>query len=407
MKKEIREIRIEDYNYPLPDERIAKHPLIDREMCKLLVYKDNEVSESIFKNVPSLLPENSMLVYNNTRVINARLRFQKPNQGAVIEIFCLEPLDPRDYALVFQTTDHCRWMCFVGNAKRWKNESISQLVTVNNEEVILTATKVGRMGNAFEIEFSWNKANITFATILDAIGEIPIPPYLNRSTEESDTSDYQTVYSHVEGSVAAPTAGLHFTEEVLNEIDKKGILRRELTLHVGAGTFQPVKSDTIGEHSMHTEFISVTRELLVDLINAPGKIIAVGTTSVRTLESLYYIGVILHNNPNATEEELNVPQWIPYENKDTISSKEALQTIIDYLDKHKLSSYLGSTRIMIAPGFRFHIISGMITNFHQPESTLMLLVSAFVDGNWKPIYDYALNHDFRFLSYGDASLLLK
>ena len=253
----------------------------------VLSYRNGEISEYLFKDIPALLPENSMLIYNNTRVINARLRFQKPNKGAIIEIFCLEPLMPRDYAQVFQTTDKCRWLCFVGNAKRWKDDSISQIINVNGQDVELTATKAGRAGNAFEIEFSWNNSQVTFASILDAIGEIPIPPYLNRGTEETDTTDYQTVYSHIEGSVAAPTAGLHFTEEVLEEVSKRGIKRRELTLHVGAGTFQPVKSDVIGEHAMHTEFISVTRDLLVDLINADGPIIAVGTTSVRTLESLY------------------------------------------------------------------------------------------------------------------------
>lgn len=407
MEKEIQEIRIEDYNYPLPDERIAKHPLADRDLCKLLVYKDRQVSETLFKNIPALLPENAILIYNNTKVINARLRFQKPNKGAIIEVFCLEPLEPRDYALAFQSTGSCKWMCFVGNAKRWKDDSISQLVTVNGEEITLVATKSGRMGNAFCIDFTWNKSDVTFASILDAIGEIPIPPYLNRATEKSDTEDYQTVYSHVEGSVAAPTAGLHFTEKVLEDIDKRGIERRELTLHVGAGTFQPVKTDTIGGHAMHTEFISVTRELIEEIRDTSRPIIAVGTTSVRTLESLYYIGVILHNNPEATEEQLNVPQWYPYEGHDTLTRAESMQAILDYLTRHNLDKYIGSTRIMIAPGYTFHIISGMVTNFHQPESTLMLLVSAFVEGNWHPIYDYALAHDFRFLSYGDASLLLR
>ncbi|MDD2961947.1 MAG: S-adenosylmethionine:tRNA ribosyltransferase-isomerase [Muribaculaceae bacterium] len=407
MQEEIRDIRIEDYNYPLPDERIAKHPLAEREMCKLLTYSGGEIGEYLFRDIPSLLPDNSMLVYNNTRVINARLRFQKPNLGAIIEVFCLEPIMPRDYALVFQCTDCCRWLCFVGNAKRWKEDSIMRIVNVNGEDVELCATKVGRRGNAFEIDFSWNKPDVTFASILEAIGEIPIPPYLNRNTEPSDSKDYQTVYSHVEGSVAAPTAGLHFTDEILEEVDRRGITRRELTLHVGAGTFQPVKSDTIGEHAMHTEFISVTRELLVDLINAPAKIIAVGTTSVRTLESLYYIGVILHSNPNAGEEELNVPQWLPYQGKDTITTKEALQEIINYIDRNNLDCYMGSTRIMIAPSYKFHVVDGIITNFHQPQSTLLLLVSAFVDGDWKSIYDYALSHDFRFLSYGDSSLLLR
>ena len=265
-----------------------------------------------------------------------------------------------------------------------------------------------RRGNAFEIIFTWNNAEVTFASILDAVGEIPIPPYLNRSTEPGDSTDYQTVYSHIDGSVAAPTAGLHFTDSVLAECDSRGIVRRELTLHVGAGTFQPVKSETIGGHDMHTEFISVSRSLLVELRDASAPIIAVGTTSVRTLESLYYIGVILHDNPDASEQELCVGQWMPYTVGSPISTPQALQAIIDYLDRIQSDTYIGSTQIMIAPSFQFHVISGMITNFHQPQSTLLLLVSAFVgDGNWRRIYDFALSHDFRFLSYGDGSLLLR
>ncbi|MGN0231536.1 MAG: S-adenosylmethionine:tRNA ribosyltransferase-isomerase [Muribaculaceae bacterium] len=406
-ENEIRNIRIEDYNYPLPDERIAKHPLAQREMCKLLTYSNGTIGEGLFRDLPSLLPADSMLVYNNTRVINARLRFRKPNMGAIIEIFCLEPIAPRDYAIAFQATDKCRWQCFVGNAKRWKEESLALTVDVEGAPLVLTARRVGRMGNAFDIEFSWNRPDITFASILDAIGEIPIPPYLNRGTEESDSTDYQTVYSHIEGSVAAPTAGLHFTDNVLAGIDARGILRRELTLHVGAGTFQPVKSETIGDHAMHTEFISVTRSLLVDLISLDRRVIAVGTTSVRTLESLYYIGVLLHRNPNASADELTVGQWMPYEYDGAMPVKDALAEIVAYLDRHGLDKYIGDTQIMIAPGFSYRIVSGMITNFHQPQSTLLLLVSAFVDGNWLPMYDYALAHDFRFLSYGDASLLLK
>ncbi|MBR0335068.1 MAG: S-adenosylmethionine:tRNA ribosyltransferase-isomerase, partial [Bacteroidales bacterium] len=360
-----------------------------------------------FYDVPRLLPQQSMLVYNNTRVINARLRFQKPNAGAIIEIFCLEPIAPRDYAQVFQTTSQCSWLCFVGNSKRWKAGSLTQVVNVNGCEVELAATRGEQKGNAFEIIFSWNNDNITFASLLEAIGEIPIPPYLNRNTEESDSADYQTVYSHIEGSVAAPTAGLHFTDEVLAECDRQGISRRELTLHVGAGTFQPVKSESIGEHDMHTEFISVEKSLLVDLIKANGNVIAVGTTSVRTLESLYYIGITLLNNPDANEEELRVKQWAPYQQDYTISTADALQAIIDHLDRNGIDRYIGSTQIMIAPSFKFRVIRGMITNFHQPQSTLLLLVSAFVDGNWKAIYDYALSHDYRFLSYGDSSLLLR
>ena len=405
---DIRNIKIEDFNYPLPDERIAKHPLEQREQCKLLLYSNSEISEHRFADVPSLLPEHSMLVYNNTRVINARLRFQKAGGGATIEIFCLEPVAPRDYAQIFQTTESCTWLCFVGNSKRWKSGSLQHTVAIDGCEVVLSATRGERRGNAFEITFTWNNADVTFASILDAMGEIPIPPYLNRSTEPSDLTDYQTVYSHIEGSVAAPTAGLHFTDGVLAECDRRGIMRRELTLHVGAGTFQPVKSETIGGHDMHTEFISVTRQLLEDLKNATAPIIAVGTTSVRTLESLYYIGLTLHRNPDASEQDLCVGQWTPYTEGSPISTAEALQAIISYLDRIGSDTYIGSTQIMIAPSFEFHVISGMITNFHQPQSTLLLLVSAFVgDGNWRRIYDFALDHDFRFLSYGDGSLLLR
>ncbi len=405
---DIRNIKIEDFNYNLPDERIAKHPLAEREQCKLLLFANNNISEHKFSDVPGLLPERSMLIYNNTKVINARLRFQKANGGATIEIFCLEPVLPRDYAQIFQTTTSCTWLCFVGNSKRWKAGELTQSLTIDGKEVVLAATRGERRGNAFEITFTWDNANVTFASILDAIGEIPIPPYLNRSTEPSDLADYQTVYSHIEGSVAAPTAGLHFTDSVLAECDKLGIKRRELTLHVGAGTFQPVKSETIGEHDMHTEFISVPKQLIIDILNAEGPIVAVGTTSVRTLESLYYIGLILHRNPNATEQELRVGQWMPYTDGTPITTQEALKAILDYLERNAIDTYIGSTQIMIAPSFQFHVISGMITNFHQPQSTLLLLVSAFVgDGNWTRIYDFALNNDFRFLSYGDGSLLLR
>lgn len=403
----IKDIQIKDFNYPLDDERIAKHPLAEREKCKLLFYQNKQIKDLHFYDIPDLLPENSMLVYNNTRVINARLRFQKPNGGATIEIFCLEPIAPRDYAQVFQTNGECRWLCFVGNSKRWKTGSLTQDVNVSGIIVTISATRGQQLGNAFEIIFNWNNENVTFASLLEAIGEIPIPPYLNRKTEESDSEDYQTVYSHIEGSVAAPTAGLHFTDEVLAECDKRGITRRELTLHVGAGTFQPVKSENIGEHAMHTEFISVERSLLEELIKAEGNVVAVGTTSVRTLESLYYIGITLLENPDADENELRVKQWAPYEKEYDTSTKDALQAIIDYIDKQGLDKYIGSTQIMIAPSFKFRIIKGMITNFHQPQSTLLLLVSAFVDGNWNEIYDYALSHDYRFLSYGDSSLLLR
>lgn len=403
----VRNIRISDYNYPLPDHRIAKHPLAAREQCKLLCYKvGGEISEGHFYDVPAMLPEKAMLVYNNTRVINARLRFRK-STGSTIEIFCLEPVAPCDYQLIFQTTQSCTWLCLVGNSKRWKQGPLTQEIEVDGKTVTLEANRGDRRGNSFEIEFSWN-GDVTFASILEAIGEIPIPPYLNRGTESTDSADYQTVYSHIDGSVAAPTAGLHFTDEVLAECDKRGITRRELTLHVGAGTFQPVKSENIGEHEMHHEFISVQRSLLVDLINAEGPVVAVGTTSVRTLESLYYVGQVLETNPDADEEMLTVKQWMPYSTPCEISTKKALQNVVDYLDRHHAEAYMGSTQLMIAPGFQYRIISGMITNFHQPQSTLLLLVSAFVgEDHWRAIYDYALDHDFRFLSYGDACFFQK
>lgn len=403
----VRNIRISDYNYPLPDHRIAKHPLAAREQCKLLCYKvGGEISEGHFYDVPAVLPEKAMLVYNNTRVINARLRFRK-STGSTIEIFCLEPVAPCDYQLIFQTTQSCTWLCLVGNSKRWKQGQLTQEIEVDGKTVTLEANRGERRGNSFEIEFSWN-GGVTFASILEAIGEIPIPPYLNRGTESTDSADYQTVYSHIDGSVAAPTAGLHFTDEVLAECDKRGITRRELTLHVGAGTFQPVKSENIGEHEMHHEFISVQRSLLVDLINAEGPVVAVGTTSVRTLESLYYVGQVLETNPDADEEMLTVKQWMPYSTPCEISTKKALQNVVDYLDRHHAEAYMGSTQLMIAPGFQYRIISGMITNFHQPQSTLLLLVSAFVgEDHWRAIYDYALDHDFRFLSYGDACFFQK
>ena len=404
----VRNIHISDYNYPLPDERIAKHPLAQREQCKLLYYKSGEpIKEYRFLNIPQLLPHHSMLIYNNTRVINARLRFQKET-GSLIEIFCLEPVLPRDYEQIFQATGTCTWLCLVGNSKRWKQGSLTQAVNIDGRQVTLPATRGERRGNSWEIVFSWDCDDVTFASILDGIGEIPIPPYLNRKTEACDSTDYQTVYSHIDGSVAAPTAGLHFTDEVLAECDKLGIKRRELTLHVGAGTFQPVKSENLAGHEMHTEFISVPKSLLAELATASDPVVAVGTTSVRTLESLYYVGQILDSNPNADEEQLRVTQWLPYTTPCEISAKQALQNIVDYLDRHHAEQYVGSTQLMIAPGFTYRIISGMITNFHQPQSTLLLLVSAFVgNDNWRGIYRFALDNGFRFLSYGDASLLLK
>ena len=413
--EDIRALRISDYDYPLPDERIAKHPLARREQCKLLYNKGGAIEDRHFWEVPSLLPEHTTLIYNNTRVINARLRFHKET-GSTIEIFCLEPVLPRDYEQIFQTTGHCVWQCLVGNSKRWKQGSLAQTVTMPASasdgparQVTFTATRGEQRGNAWEIAFDWDgDGQYTFADVLNAIGEIPIPPYLNRGTEASDSTDYQTVYSHIDGSVAAPTAGLHFTDELLAECDARGIRRREITLHVGAGTFQPVKSEHIGDHAMHYEFINVPREVIIDIINAPGPIIAVGTTSVRTLESLYYIGQMLEENPDADEQAITVTQWMPYTTPCLISTRQALQNIINYLDRHHADTYMGSTQLMIAPGFEYRIVNGMITNFHQPQSTLLLLVAAFVgQDHWRAMYDHALASDYRFLSYGDAQLLLR
>ena len=401
-----RDIRIEEFNYPLPDERIAKFPLSQRDRSKLLLYRSGSVSESEFFHLPDLLPENSLLVFNNTKVIQARLHFRKET-GALIEIFCLEPLFPNDYLLSFQSNRECVWACMVGNSKKWKSGTLSRTVIIEGKSVTLNADRLNAYGNSFEIRFSWDNPQISFAALLDAVGELPIPPYLNRETKESDKETYQTVYSKVEGSVAAPTAGLHFTEDVLATLKEKCIPCLELTLHVGAGTFKPVKSETIEGHEMHTEFISVERSLIVSLAETDRRIIAVGTTSVRTLESLYYIGRTLEYNPDAVPEELKVGQWQPYD--DTVAEidyRKALRNIVDYLDRKGLSRLVTATQIIIAPGYTFKIVRGMITNFHQPQSTLLLLVSAFVDGRWREIYDYALSHDFRFLSYGDSSLLL-
>lgn len=406
MSNKTQQIRIEDYDYPLPDERIAKFPLAKRDESKLLLYKDGQVSESVFKHIADYLPEGSLLVYNNTRVIQARLLFQKAT-GARIEVFCLEPAEPHDYALIFQQTERCSWICLVGNLKKWKEGILTKKVTVQGEEVTLSAEKKESHGDSHRIEFTWDNPKYTFADLLDAAGVLPIPPYLHRETEKSDLVTYQTVYSKIKGSVAAPTAGLHFTPEVLADVDAHGIGREEVTLHVGAGTFKPVKSETIEGHEMHTEFISVRRSSIERIQKNLGKIIAVGTTSVRTLESLYYIGVKLAFHPDATSEELVVNQWMPYEEANNqIPVADALQLILDYLDRHQADKLVTATQIIIAPGYEFKIVRGIITNFHQPKSTLLLLISAFVKGNWRTIYDYALSHDFRFLSYGDSSLLL-
>lgn len=408
MKEDPKHIRISEFNYPLPDERIAKFPLPVRDQSKLLLYRHGEVTEDIFTSLPDYLPANSLMIFNNTKVIQARLHFHKET-GALIEVFCLEPVQPNDYALNFQQTEHAAWLCMIGNLKKWKEGALKREITVKGKPLTLTAERGAYHGTSHWVDFRWNNPEITFADILEVFGELPIPPYLNRETQESDKETYQTVYSKIKGSVAAPTAGLHFTPRVLDALREKGVALEELTLHVGAGTFKPVKSEEIEGHEMHTEYISVNRSTLEKLVAHEGKAIAVGTTSVRTLESLYHIGVTLLHNPNATEEDLHVKQWQPYETAlETAATPavDALQAIIAYLDRHHMETLHSSTQIIIAPGYEYRIVKAMVTNFHQPQSTLLLLVSAFLHGDWRKIYDYALAHDFRFLSYGDSSLLI-
>jgi S-adenosylmethionine:tRNA ribosyltransferase-isomerase len=402
---ETKHIQISDYSYPLPDERIAKFPIAERDHSKLLVYNRGEVGEDVFYRLPEYLPEGALMVFNNTKVIQARMHFRKET-GALIEVFLLEPAEPADYELMFQTAGHCSWFCLVGNLKKWKEGALCREFDINGQHLTLTAARKGEHKTSHRIDFDWDNPRVSFAEILEAVGELPIPPYLNRATQESDKKTYQTVYSKIKGSVAAPTAGLHFTDNVLEALDQRGIDREELTLHVGAGTFKPVKSDEIEGHEMHTEYICVRRQTLEKLIRHGCAAIAVGTTSVRTLESLYYIGQKLQGHPELAEEQLHVNQWEPYETSNEITPAAAIRNIIDWLELNGLNALHSSTQIIIAPGYEYKIVKMLITNFHQPQSTLLLLVSAFVKGDWRRIYDYALGHEFRFLSYGDSSLLI-
>ena len=466
---ETKHIHIRDYDYPLPDDRIAKFPLSERDASKLLVYDGGRISETHFRSLPELLPEGSLMVFNNTRVIQARLHFRKKTAqppsgedpraeeivnsksssskclGALIEVFLLEPAQPAEYQENFAAKGHCSWYCLVGNLKKWKEGKLERDFEIQNSKFKLTAERIGTHGTSQEIRFEWQKPplppsggelgdgqksplkeaeGVSFAEVIDAIGELPIPPYLNRKTEESDKTTYQTVYSKIKGSVAAPTAGLHFTERVLKDIERRGIEREEVTLHVGAGTFRPVKSEDIGGHDMHTEHIAVHRHTIERLLAHGGEAIAVGTTSVRTLESLYYMGVMADPSKSPLKGEtscadsslplregwggsgLHVPQWMPYEYDNSLSTVEALTALLHYMDERGEQVLHASTQIIIAPGYKYHIVRRMITNFHQPQSTLLLLVSAFIGDAWHDVYDYALSHDFRFLSYGDSSLLV-
>lgn len=403
----VESISISDYNYELPDERIAKYPLLDRDRSKLLHYNRGEIDEKTFVDLPQLLPDNSLMVFNNTRVIHARLLFKKKT-GATIEVFCLSPHDPRDYSQSFVQTATTVWSCMVGNVKRWKTDPLYLKLQGDEGAVTLTAKKLLSKEQEHLVEFSWDNNRYTFSEILEIAGNLPIPPYLNRSSEKSDEQTYQTVYSQIEGSVAAPTAGLHFTDEVLANLTNKNIKQVAVTLHVGAGTFRPVKAKQIGEHDMHTELISVSRRTIATMLDNQNPLIVVGTTSLRTIESLYYIGVkILKGNVSATSDLL-VLQWEPYESKNNVySPKESLQAILEYMDANNMEILIASTQILIAPGYQFKYVDGLLTNFHQPQSTLLLLVAAFVGKNWHSIYSYAMQNDFRFLSYGDSSLLWK
>lgn len=415
-------IHIDDFDYQLPDERIAKYPLKERDHSKLLVYNHGKVTEDIFYNLTQYLPKGALMVFNNTRVIQARIHFRKET-GALIEVFLMEPANPTDYEQMFQTTGHCSWLCMVGNLKKWKEGALKRQFTIKGQNLTLSATmdrtrtKEKSGGTNYWVDFEWDNDNINFADILDAVGELPIPPYLNRKSEDSDKITYQTVYSKIKGSVAAPTAGLHFTDTVLSNIDACDITRDEVTLHVGAGTFKPVKTEEIEGHNMHSEYIVVHRHTFLHLLEHGCQCIAVGTTSVRTLESLYYVGLKIVQNSDIAEEDLHVSQWEPYDlphddnglvliDGKAVSVEESIRATLDYLERNKLEALHTSTQIIIAPGYVYKIVKILVTNFHQPKSTLLLLVSAFLKGDWRKVYDFALTHDFRFLSYGDANLLI-
>lgn len=397
-------LKIEDYNYPLPDERIAKYPLQQRDASKLLCYKEGIPCEYSFKDIPALLPEGSVMVFNDTKVVPARLHFQRVS-GAHIEIFCLEPVLPEEYVSMFAVTDRCRWKCIVGNVKRWKNDTLN-LYNPASDVIIsdmgLKADLVERNGETSIVEFSWDNG-VPFSRVLEICGSVPIPPYLNRDTEDIDLERYQTLYARYRGSVAAPTAGLHFTESVLDAIRARDIETQTVCLHVGAGTFLPVKSSLVSDHTMHREPFVVTLSFLEKLISKKGKLIAVGTTSVRTLESLYYIGVRCIE----TGKPEDVSQWEPYQREYPYTITEALSALAGYMKSNSLTELQLGTSIIIVPGYEFKLVDILVTNFHQPQSTLLLLISAFVKGNWKAIYDFALANDFRFLSYGDSSILFR
>jgi S-adenosylmethionine:tRNA ribosyltransferase-isomerase len=395
---------LKQYDYNLPPERIAQYPASERDLSKILIFKDNLISSDIFRNIDQYLPPDSLLVFNNTRVIRARIIFRKET-GAAIEVLCLEPLTPAEYSLSFGSKEPVEWKCIIGNLKKWKSGIIQTTYTFNGKQYDLTAKRVQQEGDAWRIRFEWGSSGISFGELIDSAGQLPLPPYLEREAEPCDLDRYQTVYSSIKGSVAAPTAGLHFTGQIVTKLKAEGMATAEVTLHVGAGTFKPVKAGSISEHEMHCEHFTVTRETISTLIEYEGKIISVGTTSARTLESLYWLGIRLMHHPLSKTEELQLGQWEAYESDSNISPTESFKTILKYMRANELTELNASTSIMIIPGYEFHIIKGMITNFHQPMSTLLLLISAWVGENWQDIYRFAFENDFRFLSYGDCSLL--
>jgi len=400
------QIKIEEYNYPLPDDRIAKFPLEQRHLSKLLCLKEDVISEEKFFQIPRLLPADSLLVFNETKVIQARLLLKKAT-GASIEIFCLEPVKPvNDFQLAFQQKPPVVWKCLVGNAKRWKSGNLESVLTIDGKAVRLTAKKDAQLSDFFLISFSWEPEGMLFSEILEASGLVPLPPYLHRKPVASDKERYQTVYARLDGSVAAPTAGLHFTDDILQQLSDRGIQSEKVILHVGAGTFKPVSSETIQDHEMHTEKVVVAKEVLESLRKQLGNpIILVGTTSMRTIESLFWMALKIKLG---LTNEFVVNQWDPYELTipDHFTSREALALLIEVLEQNGLEELKGETRLMIAPGYQFRIATGLITNFHQPKSTLLLLVSALIGDRWKEAYEFALKNNFRFLSYGDSCLFL-
>lgn len=393
-------------DYLLPDERIAKYPLPQRDQSKLLVWHNGVITDSVFRSLADFLPAKSLLVFNNTKVIRARLLFQKIT-GAHIEIFCLDPLHPADYQLAFQQTRYCEWNCMVGNLKKWKNEILVKHVKTEGQLIHFQAEKVSQHQDTVQVRFSWNNPSVSFASIMEAAGILPIPPYLHRETEPDDLERYQTIYSKIKGSVAAPTAGLHFTDDVFKSLKEKQIRWEEVTLHVGAGTFRPVKSDTLINHEMHSEQFSVSRLFIEKLMNHRDKLITVGTTSIRTLESLYWMGIKLIRNPGLSPRQLHIEQWLPYEGITGITKEQALEALLHAVKKEKMETISASTQVIIVPGYRFRLTDGMITNFHQPQSTLLLLIAAYLGDTWKHVYEHALNNNYRFLSYGDSNLYLK